>query len=313
MRSIRNYLLILLRLQLWEHIIVWSPTAQWETRFWFSISSYPINYQMYSMFYNADAFNQELSFDTAEVTTVRAYNWLEPNSATRDQILISYFLPNLSSDGQHVRECRSLQSTTIFRYWQGYRCEGIFFWSPITKIPDSYFLLSFQHMIRWRACFGMQKPSINHYISILARLHLWGHTFLKSNHKDSRFLFPTFFPTHDQMTRMFGNAEAFNQPLAFDLAEVRYVRAYNWLEPNSATRDQILISYFLPNFYHRCTACSQMQEPSIRTCVILETILASSITLACFPALDAVTKMTQSVQRGRGVQSQLVISPQMPN
>ena len=45
---------------------------KYETRFWFPIS-YPTYPQMYAMFFDAEAFNQPLYFDTAKVKTVRVY------------------------------------------------------------------------------------------------------------------------------------------------------------------------------------------------------------------------------------------------
>jgi len=94
----------------------------------------------------------------------------------RNQILIFYFLSNLSSDGLHVQGSEGLQSTTSFQYYRGYRCE-IF-----CEVPS----------MRTRS--------------------------------DSDF--PIFFPTYYQMSYMFYGAEAFNQPLSFDTAEVTEVRAY---------------------------------------------------------------------------------------
>ena len=107
----------------------------------------------------------------------------------------------------------------------------------------------------------MQKPSINHYISILPRLHMWDYTRLESGHNerpDSDFLSPT-------------------------------------------------------HFIIRCLECSLMHGTSIRTCVILETTWASSLTArshplqwACLTTLDAVTKIPQPVHLGRGVLWHLV-------
>jgi len=72
---------------------------------------------MFSMFKEAEAFNQPLAFDTAEVTSVRVYLLGVQSLAMRgNQVLISYFLWNLLSDARHVLLCRGLQSTTIFQY-----------------------------------------------------------------------------------------------------------------------------------------------------------------------------------------------------
>jgi len=89
--------------------------------------SLPTYYQMEGMFLGADAFNQPLSFDTAEVGNVRV-TCFSSTPVMRDQILIS---SNLLSDGGHVRESKSLQSATIFRYGSGYTGESVLFWSPI--------------------------------------------------------------------------------------------------------------------------------------------------------------------------------------
>ena len=77
----------------------------------------------------------------------------------------------------------------------------------------------------------MQQPSINHYlISILPRLQLWEYICLESNRNeylDSELLFPT---QTLQMSSMFWEAAAFNQPLlSFNTAKVTDVRAYNRL------------------------------------------------------------------------------------
>ena len=90
----------------------------------------------------------------------------------RDQVLISYFLLNLSSDERHVRFCSGLQSATVyFQYCRGHNGESILCGVRPQQIPDSDFL--FPILLRWTICSERHCPSINRYLlSILPSLHL---------------------------------------------------------------------------------------------------------------------------------------------
>ena len=208
------------------------------------------------MFRGAEAFNQPLAFDTARVKFVRVY-LLEVRQSNHYETTDSDFLilSNIFSDEQHVLCRRSLQSTTSFQHYWGYKCESIFVWNP-TAMNDLMLIFLFSaQFIRWATCSGVQQPSINHYLSILLRLQMWVHM------------------------------------LASSLT--------------TAMRNLILISFFLP---YRCSPCSKVQQPSIRTCVILEAISARSVWWTYFWTLDAVSKKPRPVQLGRGVPSTPILS-----
>ena len=77
---------------------------------------------------------------------------------------------------------------------------------------------------------------------------------------------------------------------------------------SNSMRNEILISYSYPLVY-RCTGCSKVPRPSIRTSVISETISASTPRgwMTCLLAPDALTQITQQVRLDRGVLLQPVL------
>ena len=152
---------------MWECIFVWSLTT---ARNQILILYYATYHQMWGMFFEAEAFNQQLDFNTTKVTNVRVY------------------------------------------------------------------------------LFGV-------------RLQQW----------ETWFWFSTFhpihsYPTYHQMFFLFGGASAFNQPIAFDTAEVTYVRLYDCLgsDFNNVKPDS---DFLFSTQFIRCTTCSKTQRPSINHCL----------------------------------------------
>lgn len=94
---------------------------------------------MNTMFMFAEAFNQPLSFNTANVTDVSIFVWNSTATGTEfsDPLPISY------PDSRHVHRCKSLQSaTTFFWYCKGHKCEILVRseiqtqWEPSLLIPS---------------------------------------------------------------------------------------------------------------------------------------------------------------------------------
>ena len=220
--SISHYLSTLPRLQLWEqNVLVWSRTAMRDQILisYFLCNLHQMDYMFgselseYEYWYRpgTGAFNQPLSFDTAEVTTVRVYTCLESN------------------------------------YYEK---------------ADSHALFPIQLITRWKACLWPQQPSISNYLSILSRLQMWEYTCFEYNRYETPADSPFSTQLNIQMQFMFSEAEAFNQPLAFDTAKVTDVRAYICLKTDSNDRPD---SDFLSPIQHllRCRRCSLRQKPSI--------------------------------------------------
>ena len=120
--------------------------SQLDSRFLFPIF-FPTYCQMHHMFAGARAFNQTLSFDTAEVTNVRAYNCFDSNSAMRNLILNSFFPHNLII---RCATCFWMQRRTINHYLSilppGLQMwEHTCFESNCNEIPDSWFSISISY------------------------------------------------------------------------------------------------------------------------------------------------------------------------
>ena len=82
---------------------------------------------------------------------------------------------------RHVRHsCRLQSTTTVFQYFQGYKCMSFFcVESNHNERPGSdfpYFLPNLS--IRWCICFGIRRPSISHYLLTLLRLQMWEYRLL---------------------------------------------------------------------------------------------------------------------------------------
>ena len=71
-----------------------------------------------------------------------------------------------------------------------------------------------------------------------------------------------FLPTYHQMSNMFNLAEAFNQPLSFDTAEVTNVRAYICVESDHHERPDSEFS-FPARLIIRWATCLNKQQFSI--------------------------------------------------
>ena len=114
--------------------LVSNPNEKWEIRFWFTINLLSGGCHVYT----AEDFNQQLSFDTAEVTIVRLYTC---SDSDRDERPGSDF-PNPI---QFIIEAAaSNQPIYICQYCQGYNCESIYLFG-VRSLWETRFWLSISY------------------------------------------------------------------------------------------------------------------------------------------------------------------------
>ena len=123
------------------------------------------------MFNSAHAFNQDVSFDTANVNNVRLYLCCPTWWDTRFSFPI-HTQPSTDEFGVCPYTC--LQWTSKFQYGQGYKCETICLLSPFWWETRISFPISSHLIIRCMPCSGILRPSINPYHHLIPpRLWRW--------------------------------------------------------------------------------------------------------------------------------------------
>ena len=162
---------------------------------------------------------------------------------------------------KHVLERKSLQSTTInIQYFCCYKCECAFVPSPTWWDTKLWFLPTlFSDGFHVRRCWGLQSTTVDIQYGCGYKCEC---IFVPSPTWGRQILIPYFYPTYYQMSWMFWNATAFNQPLStFNTAKVEDVSVYLcgvqlWWETGFwfPTSTQLTI---------RWVRCSAMHLPSI--------------------------------------------------